>query len=235
MDAGTASQPFYSWEANQSTGIFNPAVNNIGFSTNGIERFRIPFGNMVWAMGPGSAAFPFYSWESHRGTGIYKPGGDNLGFSTAGNTRMIVNDNGNVGINTSSPTQKLHLAGNMRLQGAFMPNNNPGQVGSILTSNGSNSSPTWGYKIKRFISSPHNISSNSRQLIYFDSPGLNRNATIIANVRGDWPSAPKVSIDYVEVQANRFILAVSNNTGGIFGGGTNYENMDFNIMIIEWN
>ena len=39
----------------------------------------------------------------------------------------------NVGIRTNAPTQRLHVAGgNLRLDGAFMPNNQPGVPGNIL-------------------------------------------------------------------------------------------------------
>ena len=42
----------------------------------------------------------------------------------------------NVGIGTSIPTERLHVAGNLRLDNAFMPGNQPGAVGNILLSQG---------------------------------------------------------------------------------------------------
>jgi hypothetical protein len=49
----------------------------------------------------------------------------------------------NVGIGTSNPTQRLHVAGNLRLDNAFMPGNQPGAVGNILLSQGAGVAPVW--------------------------------------------------------------------------------------------
>jgi len=49
----------------------------------------------------------------------------------------------NVGIGTNAPTQRLHVAGNLRLDGAFMPNNQPGATGNILLSQGAGTPPVW--------------------------------------------------------------------------------------------
>lgn len=48
-----------------------------------------------------------------------------------------------VGIGTTSPTEKLDVRGNLRLEGAFMPGNSPGQVGQVLVSQGPNLPPIW--------------------------------------------------------------------------------------------
>jgi len=49
----------------------------------------------------------------------------------------------NVGIGTNAPTQRLHVAGNLRLDGAFMPGNQPGATGNILLSQGAGTPPAW--------------------------------------------------------------------------------------------
>jgi hypothetical protein len=49
----------------------------------------------------------------------------------------------NVGIGISTPTERLHVAGNLRLDNAFMPGNQPGAVGNILVSQGANVAPVW--------------------------------------------------------------------------------------------
>ena len=49
----------------------------------------------------------------------------------------------NVGIGTNAPTQRLHVAGNLRLDGAFMPANQPGATGNILLSQGAGTPPIW--------------------------------------------------------------------------------------------
>jgi hypothetical protein len=56
----------------------------------------------------------------------------------------------NVGIGTSTPTERLHVAGNLRLDNAFMPGNQAGAVGNILLSQGagatSNMFTKWRHK-----------------------------------------------------------------------------------------
>jgi hypothetical protein len=49
----------------------------------------------------------------------------------------------NVGIGTNAPTQRLHVAGNLRLDNAFMPGNQAGAVGNILLSQGAGVAPVW--------------------------------------------------------------------------------------------
>jgi hypothetical protein len=49
----------------------------------------------------------------------------------------------NVGIGTSTPTERLHVAGNLRLDNAFMPGNQAGAVGNILLSRGADMAPVW--------------------------------------------------------------------------------------------
>lgn len=51
-------------------------------------------------------------------------------------------DGGNFGVGIS-PTEKLHVAGNIRFSGALMPNNTAGTSGQVLTSAGAGVVPTW--------------------------------------------------------------------------------------------
>jgi len=59
-------------------------------------------------------------------------------------SKMILDYTGYLGIGTSiSPTEILHVGGNLRLEGAFMPGNSAGTSGQVLTSAGVGSTPTW--------------------------------------------------------------------------------------------
>lgn len=50
----------------------------------------------------------------------------------------------NVGIGIATPSQRLHVNGNLRFDGALMPNNLPGTSGQILISQGAGVAPIWG-------------------------------------------------------------------------------------------
>ncbi len=49
----------------------------------------------------------------------------------------------NVGIGIATPTEKLHVAGNLRFDRALMPNGNAGTSGQVLVSQGAATAPAW--------------------------------------------------------------------------------------------
>lgn len=55
----------------------------------------------------------------------------------------ILNSNGNVGIGTATPTEKLDVVGNLKFSGALVPNGLAGTAGQVLTSAGVGVAPTW--------------------------------------------------------------------------------------------
>ncbi|MEO8710678.1 MAG: hypothetical protein ABI405_01075 [Parafilimonas sp.] len=56
---------------------------------------------------------------------------------------FIKGSTGFIGLNTNTPSERLHLVGNFYLNGAFMPGGNAGTSGYVLTSAGAGVSPTW--------------------------------------------------------------------------------------------
>ena len=63
---------------------------------------------------------------------------NSMQFGTSTSVRMHIDTNGNVGIGTAVPSQKLHVQGTLRLTGAFYDSNNAaGTSGQVLTSTGS--------------------------------------------------------------------------------------------------
>ncbi|RDC63889.1 autotransporter outer membrane beta-barrel domain-containing protein [Adhaeribacter pallidiroseus] len=64
-------------------------------------------------------------------------------LNSAGTAINVVNNAGNLGLGVIAPTQKLDVAGNFKLTGAFMPNDQPGTTGYVLQSAGANAAPVW--------------------------------------------------------------------------------------------
>ena len=80
------------------------------------------------------------SWDIHStNLGHFQITDQNVGL-----TRFhIQSSNGNVGVGNTSPTEKVHISGNLRLDNAFMPNNLAGNLGDILVSQGPGVAPQW--------------------------------------------------------------------------------------------
>ena len=105
--------------------------------------------------GPQGPAGPAGATGATGATGPQGPQGPAgpVGCSTA---NMVIKSNGttavcsqifdnatNVGIGTTAPAQKLHVAGNLQFNGDLRPNGAPGALGQILTSQGPGVAPTW--------------------------------------------------------------------------------------------
>lgn len=123
---GSAAEPTYSWFGNnkQNMGMFRSGANGIGFSTSGVERFRIPTADQVHAMSNGSASYPFYSWSSNPRTGMFQQAANVLGFSTNGTERFrIPNSNQVHAMNNGSATNPFYSWGttNNNNTGMFLP------------------------------------------------------------------------------------------------------------------
>lgn len=134
----------------------------------------------------------------------------------------------NVGIGTAAPTEKIHIMGNERLDGAFMPNNLPGATGQVLISQGAGVAPIWGPIINRWTTPAFNLNANTSYDITITGVTCIETSSIFVNLWGSWVTAPNVTVDYVEAQVNQVHFRVTNNT--LF---TNYVGMDFIICIIR--
>ncbi len=63
--------------------------------------------------------------------------------SDSANILVTVEDSGNVGIGTTSPTERLDVSGNVQFSGALMPGGSAGSAGQVLVSQGPGSAPVW--------------------------------------------------------------------------------------------
>jgi hypothetical protein len=94
--SGTALVPSITFDSDLDTGIYNPAGNQIGFTTAGVQRLVINSSGQV-SGGLGSATTPAFSFLSDPNTGIYSPGADQVAVATNGTGRLFVDASGNIG------------------------------------------------------------------------------------------------------------------------------------------
>lgn len=94
---GTAGEPSYSFDSNQNTGMYRPAVNQLGFSVDGVQRMVIGAVNMTSTVTfrniDGTQSAPSYSFSSGTGAGMWTPGGGVVTFSSGAIERFRI-DNG---------------------------------------------------------------------------------------------------------------------------------------------
>ncbi|MBI2068574.1 MAG: hypothetical protein HYT67_00490 [Candidatus Yanofskybacteria bacterium] len=133
---GTAASPSFSFAIDQDTGMFRPAINQLGFSTLGIERLRINSDGNVGINAGGTIDTKFevggtasiggnlttYGANTFSGTGSSSFSGSvdiSKGLRVGANTALSVNANasantlvlvgGNVGIGTTGPVYTLDI------------------------------------------------------------------------------------------------------------------------------
>jgi hypothetical protein len=140
--SGTALVPSITFDSDLDTGIYNPAGNQIGFTTAGVQRLVINSSGQV-SGGLGSATTPAFSFLSDPNTGIYSPGADQVAVATNGTGRLFVDASGRVGIGTTSPTYLCNVIAAAGSQNIFQAGQTGVSNGYTITSNGTNLTHAW--------------------------------------------------------------------------------------------
>jgi hypothetical protein len=111
------SNSFVTGLTNTNAMVINPA-GNTGLGTTTIPQKLTVVGNaqasLFYASSNGTAALPAFTWASDLNNGMFRATTDQIGLSTAGVERMRIAANGNIGIGSATPGQKLDVAGNVR-------------------------------------------------------------------------------------------------------------------------
>ena len=168
------------------------ASNDFSIRNNGVDQFRISEAGSV-SMGPGTLPDPFYTLNVISGSkSIIRVKGSSIGrlslengtrhysISTQGSslyfydetgngTRMLLKSNGNLGIGTTTPTEKLHVHGNnILLSGSTsheyraLPSSNSFNYSSAIRFRDNYFAWVWGGGIKAYFNQNHRLAFGSR-------------------------------------------------------------------------
>jgi hypothetical protein len=111
---GSAAAPGLTPAGDPDTGLFAPGANQLGLATGGAQRAALDdtqFSLSVRLRMPaGTAALPGITPAGDPDTGIYSPGANQFALSVGGNAALNIDASANVGIGTTAPGSKLHLA-----------------------------------------------------------------------------------------------------------------------------
>jgi hypothetical protein len=154
------------WAQNVGIGTATPQtrlhVHGAGGVTDGIR---------VTSTGANGPTINFYAGTATPDAG-HISFGDNTGWkfhitrASDGTNLVTVQDNGNVGIGTVTPTQRLHVVGNVQFSGALMPGGIAGTTGQVLVSQGPGVAPNW-FSLLSELNSSGNPTGNTGFKICF--------------------------------------------------------------------
>jgi hypothetical protein len=85
----------------------------ISFDTSGTFGVRLIVDSQGLLLQQGTALLPSLTRNGDNNTGLWFPAADTIAASTGGSERMRIDSSGNVGIGTSSPSQKLDVSGSI--------------------------------------------------------------------------------------------------------------------------
>jgi len=140
--SASAGAPTFSFAGDTDTGLYRPAANELALSSGGSNMVRLKAstgrlgvgkddpqerldvqGNVRASSGAfiagtdGSRTMPAFRWLDDEDTGMYRPGADTLALATGGLERVSVTEDGDVGINQTSPDARLHVGGDILATG----------------------------------------------------------------------------------------------------------------------
>lgn len=152
---------------------------------------------------------------------------NSLSIRTNSVQRMVVDSTGNVGIGVSNPSQKLDVAGNLRITQAFMPGGNAGTSGQLLVSGGNNTAPTWSpftignssattiiAKYYASLSWSGNWANNTTRVFTVIDPDCRTSSVIAVSFTGTSTTLDNIVINNVQTANGSFKVSLTNNTGG---------------------
>jgi len=155
------------------------------------------------------------------------------GVNTAPTNGLLIE--GNTGIGTTLPTEKLDVTGNVKFSGALMPANLAGTAGQVLKSGGAGIAPVWGPQmagitaVERWYLGPQTFNAATTYTFTITGvTGCTAASMVSIVLAGNWATQPNVTIHHIEARTGEIKFRISNNTLT-----TNYVGMDFNVLVIR--
>ena len=164
-------------------------VNSLSFADPGSQE------GITWT---GSAAKIFVSpldgGNSDGYLRLINDGGIVFEAGSENDESMVITSSNNVGIGTTTPSEKLDVAGNVKFSGALMPNGNAGTSGQILTSQGPGQPPVW--------QTPASI-----PLYGNNAASVELNGLVYTTDTTSWEDIPGMTLTYVPEHDYSYVFA----------------------------
>jgi len=107
---------------------------------------------------------------------------------------LLYNNGTNVGINTTSPSDKLHINGNLRFDGSLKANGNAGSQGQLLVSQGTQGPPQW--------QNPTTVNMYGN-----NASSVQLNALATNTTEGAWTDIPGMTITFTPQHSVVYLFA----------------------------
>ena len=117
---GSASTPSYSFDADSDSGMYRATTNSLGFSTGGTNALTIDASQNTSFAGniaAGVAQINVINNQANSHNIIYRDSTTTIIGGGSSSNKLYVLDNGDVGVNDSSPSYKLDVDGTIRATG----------------------------------------------------------------------------------------------------------------------
>jgi uncharacterized membrane protein len=121
---GSNGAPSIGWE---TTGFYKTAGNSVVFTSSGANATTFTAGGGISTLGnvaggSGTVNAPSHTFTAESSLGMWRAGTNILAFSTASSERMRIDANGNVGVGTTTPNEKLTVSGNISATNIYSGN-----------------------------------------------------------------------------------------------------------------
>ena len=146
--------------------------------------------------------------------GLYRPSANEIRLTTGSSDRLTIESNGEVGINTVDPQQRLHVLGNARIEN--------GNANTVLEIGENNSNTNRNAEI-RLIGDPNRTGVNAGLRIIRTNGGANASTELIHRGTGQFILEANEAADILFKTTNITRVSIANN--GFVGFG-NFEASD---------